>query len=128
MTGAVRSCTRYWLKLSRPLLSMDLKVSPAAEDTSEAKAPLLDFEAVERRFRRLLECLGGVAHRFGALGEDAEEEHGQEEAMRHGFSNAYDGMPTTGRGSPAARGGGDDATLSHVPGESPTGPRGPRPA
>ena len=32
---------------------MDLKVSPAAEDTSEAKAPLLDFEAVERRFRRL---------------------------------------------------------------------------
>ena len=32
---------------------MDLKVSPAAEDTSEAKAPLLDLEAVERRVRRL---------------------------------------------------------------------------
>ena len=32
---------------------MDLKVSPAAEDTSEAKAPLLDLEAIERRFRTL---------------------------------------------------------------------------
>ena len=32
---------------------MDLKVSPAAEDTSEAKAPLLDLEAVERRVRTL---------------------------------------------------------------------------
>ena len=28
-------------------------MSPAAEDTPEAKAPLLDFEAVERRFRKL---------------------------------------------------------------------------
>ena len=32
---------------------MDLKVSPAAEDTPEAKAPLLDLEAVERRVRTL---------------------------------------------------------------------------
>ena len=31
---------------------MDLKVSPAAEDTPEAKAPLLDFEAVERDCER----------------------------------------------------------------------------
>ena len=29
------------------------KVSPAAEDTKEAEAPLLDLEAVERRVRRL---------------------------------------------------------------------------
>jgi hypothetical protein len=32
---------------------MDLKVSPAAEDAPEAKAPLLDLEAVERRVRTL---------------------------------------------------------------------------
>jgi hypothetical protein len=32
---------------------MDLKVSPAAEDTPEAKAPLLDLEAIERRVRTL---------------------------------------------------------------------------
>ncbi len=32
---------------------MDLKVSPADEDTPEAKAPLLDLEAVERRVRTL---------------------------------------------------------------------------
>ena len=32
---------------------MDLKVSPAAEDTPEAKAPLLDIEAIERRVRSL---------------------------------------------------------------------------
>ena len=32
---------------------MDLKVSPADEDTPEAKAPLLDLEAVEQRVRTL---------------------------------------------------------------------------
>ena len=41
------------MRSARALSLMDLKVSPAAEDTSEAKAPLLDLEAIERRVRTL---------------------------------------------------------------------------
>ena len=41
------------MRSARALSLMDLKVSPAAEDAPEAKAPLLDLEAVERRVRTL---------------------------------------------------------------------------